>query len=72
MASARQIDNNDYVTIENNPISRSGIFQYLGKQIDAGAVPDKIYNVYRPDEEFNEEAINSFKLLPWIDDHVML
>lgn len=71
--SARKIDQNGYVTIPNNPISRSGIFKYLGKQISKDAEPDKIYNVYRPDEELsNPEALASFNLVPWTDDHVML
>lgn len=70
--SARQMDINGFVTIENNPISRSGIFQYLGKSIGADE-PDRLYNVYRPADELSDpEAIESFKMLPLVDDHTML
>ncbi|OWK36911.1 Phage protein [Fimbriiglobus ruber] len=69
--SARKEDLNGFLTIEKNPISRSGVFQYLGRSIGAPE-PDKIYNVYRPAEEFTPETIESFKLLPIIDDHKML
>lgn len=71
--SARQVDRNGYITIAANPISRSGIFQYLGKSIDKQAEPNKIYNVFRSAEELeNPEALESMKLLPLIDEHVML
>lgn len=71
-ASARTVDQNGYITVERNPISRSGIFQYLGKSIGAPE-PDRIYNVYRPAEELsNPEAIDSFKLIPFVNDHTML
>lgn len=71
--SLRKTDHNGYISIEKNPISQVGIFQYLGKSIDKNAIPDKIYNVYRPAEELkNAEAIESFKLVPLIDDHAML
>ena len=69
--TARVEDINGYITIEKNPISRSGVFQYLGRSIGAPE-PDKIYNVYRPAEEFTPETIDSFKLLPIVDDHTML
>ena len=69
--SARQEDLNGYITVENNPISRSGVFQYLGSSIGAPE-PNKIYNVYRPAEEFTPETIDSFKLIPIVDDHTML
>jgi hypothetical protein len=69
--SARQEDINGYITIEKNPISRSGVFQYLGRSIGAPE-PDKIYNVYRPAEEFTPETLESFKLIPIVNDHTML
>ena len=70
--SARVIDDNGFVTIDNNPISRSGVFQYLGSSIGAPE-PDRIYNVYRPAEELaSAECMDSFKLLPLVDDHTML
>ncbi|MHC5543236.1 DUF2213 domain-containing protein, partial [Singulisphaera rosea] len=69
--SARLEDINNYITIGRNPISRSGVFQYLGRSIGA-PIPDKIYNVYRPAEEFTPETVDSFRLLPIVDDHTML
>ncbi len=70
--SARVEDLNGFVTVERNPISRAGVFQYLGSSIDRHAEPNRIYNVYRPAEEFTPETIASFKLLPIVDDHTML
>lgn len=68
--SARQIDHNGFIEIKDNPISKSGIFQYLGKHIDSSLDPETIYNVYRPSEELsNPETINSFRLVPWVDIH---
>jgi len=70
--SARKSDINGYVSIDQNPISRSGVFPYLGRQIGAPE-PDRIYHVYRPAEELSNQAtIDSFKLIPIIDDHTML
>lgn len=66
-------DENGYITIPKNPISKSGIFQYLGKSISPELEPDKVYNVWRPEEELNNpETIESFRLTPWIPEHVML
>ena len=46
------------------------MFPYNGSSIDPSLDPNKVYMVYRPAEELsNEECINSFKLLPWIDLH---
>lgn len=70
--SARVYDTNGFVEILDNPISKPGIFEYLGSSIGAPE-PDRIYRVWRPEEELNNpETIESFKLLPWIDDHAML
>src|SRR5579872_3852645 len=71
--SKREQDINGWLEIKNNPISKVGVFAYSGAQISEELEPDKIYNVYRPEEELSsEECINSFKLIPWIDEHVML
>ena len=69
--TARKADLNGYTTILKNPISRSGVFQYLGRSIGAPE-PDKIYNVYRPAEEFTPETLESFRLIPIVNDHTML
>jgi hypothetical protein len=66
-------DENGYITIPNNPISKSGVFQYLGSSISPELVPDQVYNVWRPEEELNNpDTIESFRLTPWIPEHVML
>lgn len=71
--SAQKIDQNGFITVDANPISRAGIFPYLGKSIDRMAEPEKIYNVYRPASEVNNsDTLNSMKLLPLIDEHVMV
>ena len=65
-SSARKYDSNGWPEIKGNPISKVGVFPYLGKQIDGSLDPDKIYNVYRPAEELSsQETIDSFKLIPW-------
>ena len=66
-------DDNGYILIPDNPISKTGVFQYSGASISPDLEPDKIYNVYRPEEELNNpDTIDSFKLTPWIPSHVML
>lgn len=71
--TSRKKDINGFITVENNPISKSGVFPYLGRSLPDAEDPDKIYYVYRPEEELaNPEAIESFKLVPLINDHVML
>ena len=63
---------NSFIEIKANPISKVGVFSYSGRAIGADD-PDKIYNVYRPEEELNnQETIDSFKLIPFVDDHTML
>jgi hypothetical protein len=68
--SARTPDINGFVEIKNNPISKSGVFDYSGRMIGGNAEPDKVYKVYRPAEELSDPAaIESFKLIPFVDDH---
>lgn len=68
-----EIDNNGFREIKDNPITKVGVFPYLGKDIPGAADPTAIYYVYRPAEELMDpECINSFKLLPWIEDHTVL
>lgn len=69
----REYDTNGWFEVKDNPLSLVGVFPYLGRSIDPNADPDKLYNVLRPAEELADpECIESFKLLPWIDDHTML
>ena len=70
--TARTTDQNGWYTVRGNPLSKVGVFDYTGASIGASD-PGRIYKVYRPAEELADPAcIDSFKLLPWIDDHVML
>jgi len=69
----REFDANGWFERKDNPLSKTGVFQYLGKSIDPGADPDHLYNVLRPADELGSlDTIDSFRLLPWIDNHVML
>lgn len=69
--SARQFDQNGYMTVLGNPISKEGVFDYLGSQIPGyPGNPDDIVKVFRPGEELaRQETIDSFKLMPFIDEH---
>lgn len=71
--SNRITDLNGWIEIKDNPLTKVGVFEYSGAQISSDLIPDKIYYVYRPEEELNTpECINSFKLVPWTNDHEML
>jgi 8-oxo-dGTP pyrophosphatase MutT (NUDIX family) len=69
----RDRDINGWLEIDDNPIMAVGVFPYLGKHIKGAPDPKKFYMVYRPEEEVSDpECMESFHLLPWIDNHVML
>lgn len=71
--SNKVYDINLWPEIPDNPISKVGVYPYSGAQISPELEPDKIYGVLRPEEELSDpECIESFKLVPWIDDHEML
>lgn len=73
MDSARVPDINGWPEIRANPLSKVGVFAYSGRSIPGAPEADRAYSVYRPAEELADpECIQSFKLLPWIDNHVML
>lgn len=67
----KQIDHNQFWLIKDNPITKAGVFPYLGKQIAPSLEPEKIYQVYRPAEEI-KKAADTFKLVPLVDNHTML
>ena len=70
--TAQAVDLNGYVEIKGNPISKIGVYPYLGSEIGAPE-PDRVYNVYRPEEELSSaDTIDSFRLMPIIDEHTML
>jgi len=71
--SARLMDLNGWYEIKGNPLSKVGVFPYLGRSISPELEAEKIYYVYRPEEELADQAcIDSFKLIPWTNDHAML
>ena len=71
--TARIFDMNGWAEIKGNPISKVGVFPYSGAQISRDLDPSEIFQVYRPEEELsNIETIESFKLLPWTNEHAML
>lgn len=72
-ATARQMDINGWFEVKANPISKVGVFPYTGRQIPGAPDPNKVYMVLRPAEELGSaETLESLKLIPWIDNHVML
>lgn len=68
----KEVDANHYWHFPDTNISKVGVFDYLGSEIGAPD-PDKIYKVYRPEEELsNPLTIESFRLMPFIDNHTFL
>ena len=74
MDASRVVDGNGWFEVKANPISKVGIFPYSGRQLGlTGPDADKMFQVLRPPEELGDPAcVESFKLIPWIDGHVML
>jgi 8-oxo-dGTP pyrophosphatase MutT (NUDIX family) len=74
--TARNWDINGFFEVMDNPLSKVGVFQYLGKNIPqekARGNGTKFFAVYRPAEELADPAcIASFRLVPWIIDHTMI
>src|SRR5690606_18555416 len=72
-SSAKEYDMNGFIEIKGNPLSKVGVFPYSGGQISSDLDPEKIYQIYRPEDELsNSDTVNSFKLLPFTDEHAML
>lgn len=69
----KEIDRSNFWLVRNNPIIKTGVFPYLGRQIGPECEPEKIYNVLRPEEElFSDTAISSFNLIPITVGHALL
>lgn len=69
----KEIDINGYVTYFDVPITKIGVFQYLGKTISPELEPDRVYNVLRPKEELTKpETLKSLENIPFVDDHTMI
>ena len=69
----RIYDHNGWFEVKNNPLSLVGVFPYAGVSLPGAPDSNRTYMVYRPaDELASPECVDSFKLLPWIDNHIML
>lgn len=70
---SKQIDNNGWWEIRKNPISKVGVFPYLGRSISDECEPDKVYYVYRPATTL-AQSVDSWDNppKPFINDHEML
>ena len=70
---SKKVDTNGFWFIKHNPISKEGVFPYLGHTISDECEPNKIYKVYRPASTLKDSVEtwdNPPK--PFIDDHEML
>lgn len=72
--SKRTRDTNGFMSVSDNPISKIGVYPYLGSEIAGHDLPpEQVFQVYRPAEELaRQETIDSFKLLPFLDDHEVI
>ena len=69
----KDVDINGYVTYYDVPMTKVGVFPYLGKTISPELEPDKIYQVLRPEEELtNPETLKSLEAIPFVIDHTMI
>ena len=70
---AKKVDTNGYWYIKHNPISKEGVFPYLGHTISDDCEPNKIYKVYRPANTL-ADSVDTWDNppKPFIDDHEML
>ena len=70
--SSREEDKNGFLRVNMNPITKEGVFPYLGSEIGLkGNDANRVVYVYRPIDEI-EKALELFKNIPIIDDHEML
>jgi 8-oxo-dGTP pyrophosphatase MutT (NUDIX family) len=66
----REYDQNNWFEVLDNPLSKVGVYQYSEASVKKGGDRNKMVGVYRPAEELgSQECINSFRLMPWTDDH---
>lgn len=72
--SHREIDDNGFLLVKDTPVSSFGIFEYSAAQVGiTEGDPDRIVKVFRPEAEIsNPEAIASFQVVPFIDEHDLL
>lgn len=71
--SARRNDGNGFFSVADNPLSKTGVFEYLGSELPGAPDPARVYRVYRPAEELADpECIASFQMVPLVDEHTWL
>lgn len=69
----KELDKSKFWIIRDNPIIKTGVFPYLGRQISPELNPTQIYNVLRPEDElFKQKTIDSFNMLPITIGHALL
>ena len=69
----KEVDINGYWTIKDNPITKVGVFPYLGRQISPDLEPDRVYNVLRPEDELTApETLKSLEHIPIVNEHTMI
>lgn len=69
----KDIDINGYITYFDVPMTKVGVFPYLGRTISPELEPDRVYMVLRPEEELtNSETLKSLENIPFVIDHTML
>jgi len=63
--SNREKDANGFLHVKNCHCTKVQIAQYLGCEISNDLIPDKVYNVFRPEEELNKaDTIQSLNGVP--------
>lgn len=63
--SNREKDANGFLHVKNCHCTKVQIAQYLGSEISNDLIPDKVYNVFRPEEELKKaETIQSLNGVP--------
>lgn len=70
---AKIVDGNGYWEIKHNPISKVGVFPYMGRSISDECEPDKIYYVFRSADTL-KASVDTWDNppKPFINDHEML
>lgn len=63
--SNREKDANGFLHVKHCHCTKVQIAQYLGSEISSDLIPDKVYNVFRPEEELKKaETIQSLNGVP--------
>jgi 8-oxo-dGTP pyrophosphatase MutT (NUDIX family) len=66
----REYDTNNWFQVFDNPLSKVGVYKYSEASVIKGGDPRKMVGVYRSPEELGaQECVESFRLMPWTDDH---